>query len=74
MGDTQFHIRLRACEQIQNDSYLKSYNRTASTDLQAENAHLWGYVYFRQIKDVTLPRSYFQKVSIHKYVVPGDTK
>ena len=33
------------------------------TLLQTEDGYLYGYVYFRQVKDRTLRRGYFQKVS-----------
>lgn len=31
--------------------------------LQREAAHFFGYVYFRQVKDSSMKRGYFQKVS-----------
>lgn len=31
--------------------------------LQREQGHYYGYVYFRQVRDKSLKRGYFQKVS-----------
>ncbi|XP_044740798.1 protein DENND6A [Chrysoperla carnea] len=56
MGDTQFTVRLRRSPG-QPDCSSSAYGRHASPPKQ----FLWGYVYFRQVKDITLPRGYFQK-------------
>lgn len=32
--------------------------------LQSEASHFFGYVYFRQVKDVSVKRGYFQKVGV----------
>ncbi|XP_011307173.1 protein DENND6A [Fopius arisanus] len=63
MGDTQYHVRIR-----QNSNFptreppaLKEYNRKSPSFLQFDKDFYWGYVYFRQVKDKTLPRGYFQK-------------
>lgn len=71
MGDTKFHIRLRVAPATEN-TLLKSshfkFNQTCIPVQKADAGHYWGFVYFRQIKDNTLPRGYFQKVSIIRLV------
>ncbi|XP_017297652.1 protein DENND6B isoform X3 [Kryptolebias marmoratus] len=60
LGDTQFTFRLRQSvgrQVSRNDSY----DRDAPVMLQRETAHFFGYVYFRQVKDVSVKRGYFQK-------------
>ncbi|XP_077399428.1 protein DENND6B isoform X2 [Vanacampus margaritifer] len=37
------------------------YNRDAPAALQSEASHFYGYVYFRQVKDASVKRGYFQK-------------
>lgn len=39
----------------------RSYNSKAPLALQREPAHYLGYVYFRQVKDSSVKRGYFQK-------------
>lgn len=64
MGDTKFHFRFRHSSSSGgvglSPGYLR-YNRTSPAPLQAEPGYLYGYVYFRQVKDPSLPRGYFQK-------------
>lgn len=63
MGDTKFHIRIR---QAPNGPSLLpnhvTYNQKCPVFLQADSSYYYGFVYFRQVKDVALPRGYFQKV------------
>lgn len=59
MGDTQFHVRLRS--QTPLTCQQKIYNDECMPSLSADNTHYWGFVYFRQVKDPSLPRGYFQK-------------
>lgn len=40
------------------------YNSRSPVNLQASSEHLYGFVHFRQVKDDSLPRGYFQKVSL----------
>ncbi|XP_043281251.1 protein DENND6A [Venturia canescens] len=62
MGDTQYHVRIRQNKQsIKTFQALKEYDRKSPTFLQSDKDYYWGYVYFRQVKDKTLPRGYFQK-------------
>ncbi|XP_035379795.1 protein DENND6B [Electrophorus electricus] len=64
LGDTQFSFRLR--QSVGRVSGLwfgeeDDYNRDVPLILQKELAHFYGYVYFRQVKDVSVKRGYFQK-------------
>ncbi|CAH1153560.1 unnamed protein product [Phaedon cochleariae] len=62
MGDTSFIIRLQNCQGKTNiPPAHNNYNSKCATSLQIEHSYYWGYVYFRQVKDITLPRGYFQK-------------
>ncbi|CAI5636729.1 unnamed protein product [Oreochromis niloticus] len=62
LGDTQFSFRFRQSVG-RRTSRLRDdlYNRDAPVTLQRETAHFFGYVYFRQVKDVSVKRGYFQK-------------
>lgn len=45
--------------------YIKIYSDSLSVCvLQREQGHYYGYVYFRQVRDKSLKRGYFQKVSV----------
>ncbi|KAK2834683.1 hypothetical protein Q7C36_015384 [Tachysurus vachellii] len=64
LGDTQFSFRLR--QSVGRASGMcfgdkDAYNKEAPLTLQKEMAHFYGYVYFRQVKDVSVKRGYFQK-------------
>ncbi|XP_045512422.1 protein DENND6A [Pieris brassicae] len=59
MGDTQFHVRLRSRAPLTPQQLI--YNEDSVSTLRADPTHYWGFVYFRQVKDTTLPRGYFQK-------------
>jgi hypothetical protein len=37
--------------------------------LQIDEGYMYGYVYFRQVKDKTLKRGYFQKVSLRWFKI-----
>ncbi|XP_036373990.1 protein DENND6B isoform X2 [Megalops cyprinoides] len=63
LGDTQFSFRVRQSVG-QKGSWFReedTYNRDAPGTLQREPAHYYGYVYFRQVKDGSVKRGYFQK-------------
>ncbi|XP_061108898.1 protein DENND6B isoform X2 [Conger conger] len=63
LGDTQFSFRVRQSVG-QKGSWFRdddAYNRDAPGTLQREPAHYYGYVYFRQVKDGSVKRGYFQK-------------
>lgn len=65
MGDTQFHIRLRVAPGKKHtllNAELQRFSLQCVTVQRPDLGHYWGYVYFRQTKDATLPRGYFQKV------------
>uniref|UniRef100_A0A672R0T5 Protein DENND6B-like n=1 Tax=Sinocyclocheilus grahami TaxID=75366 RepID=A0A672R0T5_SINGR len=63
LGDTQLSFRLR--QSVGRSSswfgHEDAYNRDAPVTLQKEHAHFHGYVYFRQVKDASVKRGYFQK-------------
>lgn len=63
LGDTQFSFRLRQSVGRSSSWFGQedAYNRDAPVTLQKEHAHLHGYVYFRQVKDASVKRGYFQK-------------
>lgn len=59
VGDTKFHISLRTLKQLSIQQ--RNYNVECRQDLRCDPSHLWGYVFFRQVKDSTSKRGYFQK-------------
>ncbi|NXG64937.1 DEN6B protein, partial [Hemiprocne comata] len=63
LGDTQFSFRLRQSGGQRTAPFEDhgEYNREAPLTLQREAAHYFGYVYFRQVKDSSMKRGYFQK-------------
>ncbi|KAI8782166.1 protein DENND6A-like isoform X1 [Biomphalaria glabrata] len=62
MGDTQFHFRIRQCPGRKPLVRAHSqYNRDCPVTLQLDDAHYYGFVYFRQTKDRSIRRGYFQK-------------
>uniref|UniRef100_T1IWF4 UDENN domain-containing protein n=1 Tax=Strigamia maritima TaxID=126957 RepID=T1IWF4_STRMM len=62
MGDTQFHFRIRQCPGRRSVIPMHAlYNRECPTVLQIDSSYFYGYVYFRQVKDKSLRRGYFQK-------------
>ncbi|XP_075967395.1 protein DENND6B isoform X3 [Anarhichas minor] len=61
IGDTQFSFRLRQSVGRLSRFREDVYNREAPPTLQTEASHFFGYVYFRQVKDVSVKRGYFQK-------------
>ncbi|XP_013404768.1 protein DENND6A isoform X2 [Lingula anatina] len=62
MGDTKFHFRIRQCPGRKNHILAHDdFNRECPASLQIDNAYYYGYVYFRQTKDKSIRRGYFQK-------------
>ncbi|XP_074645615.1 protein DENND6B-like isoform X2 [Tubulanus polymorphus] len=62
MGDTQFHFRIRQCGNRRATTLAHvDYNCNAPTALTCDGAYYYGFVYFRQTKDKTIRRGYFQK-------------
>lgn len=62
MGDTQFHIKMKCSQPLNLTQNKINYNAKCPVFLQAESLYLFGFVFFRQIKDLSIPRGYFQKV------------
>ncbi|XP_044633177.1 protein DENND6B isoform X10 [Equus asinus] len=62
LGDTQFSFRIRQCGGQRSPWHDdRHYDTGAPVSLQREPAHYFGYVYFRQVKDSSVKRGYFQK-------------
>ncbi|XP_039298437.1 protein DENND6A [Nilaparvata lugens] len=64
MGDTRYHIRIRQAAGLSPQSpssHHQLYNQKCPIFLQADSCYFYGFVYFRQVKDPSLPRGYFQK-------------
>ncbi|XP_015980780.2 protein DENND6B isoform X11 [Rousettus aegyptiacus] len=63
LGDTQFSFRIRQCggQRSPWPADNRQYDSGAPVSLQREAAHYLGYVYFRQVKDSSVKRGYFQK-------------
>ncbi|XP_045434685.1 protein DENND6B isoform X2 [Pipistrellus kuhlii] len=63
LGDTQFSFRIRQCggRRSPRPAEDRHYDSEAPVSLQRESAHYFGYVYFRQVKDSSVKRGYFQK-------------
>ncbi|KAJ8955330.1 hypothetical protein NQ318_003423 [Aromia moschata] len=71
MGDTTFIIRLRNSQGRKSLKFEHiNYNSKCPTPLQIDGSYYWGYVYFRQVKDITLPRGYFQKSVVILSLLP----
>uniref|UniRef100_A0A7N6A9Y1 UDENN domain-containing protein n=1 Tax=Anabas testudineus TaxID=64144 RepID=A0A7N6A9Y1_ANATE len=59
LGDTQFSFRLRQSVGRRTSRFTDDvYNR----DAPLKTSHFFGFVYFRQVKDISVKRGYFQKV------------
>ncbi|KAM6216523.1 protein DENND6B [Rhynchocyon petersi] len=63
LGDTQFIFRIRQSGGLRSPWYADDghYSSKAPVSLQRDPAHYFGYVYFRQVKDSSVKRGYFQK-------------
>ncbi|XP_042911217.1 protein DENND6B isoform X2 [Parasteatoda tepidariorum] len=62
MGNTQFYFRMRQCPvRRPNLQVHEDFNKSCMVPLQIDFCHYLGFVYFRQVKDKSLPRGYFQK-------------
>jgi hypothetical protein len=46
-----------------NTNKYEEYNKKTPTGLEVDENYMFGYVFFRQVKDKSLKRGYFQKVS-----------
>ncbi|KAM3832687.1 protein DENND6B isoform 2-T2 [Vipera latastei] len=62
LGDTQFSFRFRRSAGRRGAAEgERGGSREAPPGLQPEPAHLFGYVFFRQVRDRSAQRGYFQK-------------
>ncbi|KAF1391085.1 hypothetical protein PFLUV_G00038210 [Perca fluviatilis] len=63
LGDTQFCFRFRQGSSRKSSlgCFLETTDRDAPPCLKREQGHYYGYVYFRQVRDKSLKRGYFQK-------------
>ncbi|XP_077565371.1 protein DENND6B [Stigmatopora nigra] len=63
LGDTRFSFRMRQSvgRRRRRRPTDEAYDRDAPAALQMEASHFYGYVYFRQVKDASVKRGYFQK-------------
>uniref|UniRef100_A0A8C2WK38 DENN/MADD domain containing 6Aa n=1 Tax=Cyclopterus lumpus TaxID=8103 RepID=A0A8C2WK38_CYCLU len=63
LGDTQFCFRFRQGSNRKPSlgCFLETTDRDAPPCLKREQGHYYGYVYFRQVRDKSLKRGYFQK-------------
>ena len=67
MGDSQFHFRIRLspkqhhCRHITKNKIHTEYNRKCPTTIAYDPNYLFGFTYFRQVKDPSIRRGYFQK-------------
>ncbi|KAA0707539.1 Protein DENND6A DENN domain-containing protein 6A [Triplophysa tibetana] len=63
LGDTQFCFRFRQAVDRKSSlgCFLDHFDRDAPVCLKRDQGYYYGYVYFRQVRDKTLKRGYFQK-------------
>ena len=62
MGDTQFHFRIRRSgPRIPLMDAHKDFNARVLPSLQLDTNFLFGFAYFRQVKDPSIRRGYYQK-------------
>ena len=65
MGDVQFHFRIRrsrsSIAHASPQSVHVKYNKKCLPTLQMEHNFLFGFTYFRQVKDPSIRRGYYQK-------------
>lgn len=60
LGDFQYHFRIQH-ELTNLSTYYQYYNTLVPSALQVDQNSLFGYVNFRQIRDKTIKRGFFQK-------------
>lgn len=60
MGDTQYCFRIRRSS-LSEDGITNDCDGDIPAALHSDDCHYYGYVYFRQVRDKTLKRGYFQK-------------
>uniref|UniRef100_A0A2I3S509 DENN domain containing 6A n=1 Tax=Pan troglodytes TaxID=9598 RepID=A0A2I3S509_PANTR len=66
LGDTQFCFRFRQSSgrRVSLHCLLDQFDKDLPVYLKKDPAYFYGYVYFRQVRDKTLKRGYFQKVIV----------
>ncbi|XP_053525271.1 protein DENND6A isoform X3 [Artibeus jamaicensis] len=65
LGDTQFCFRFRQSSgrRVSLHCFLDQFDKDLPVYLKKDPAYFYGYVYFRQVRDKTLKRGYFQKIA-----------
>lgn len=61
MGDTQYFFRTRYSSGNLPEFHSSTYNENCLVSLESDSSFLYGFVYFRQIKDRAARRGYLQK-------------
>ncbi|XP_030062561.1 protein DENND6A isoform X1 [Microcaecilia unicolor] len=63
LGDTQFCFRFRQSSgrKVSLHCLMDQFDKDLPVYLKKDPAYYYGYVYFRQVRDKTLKRGYFQK-------------
>jgi len=62
MGDIQFHFRIRRSgPRVPMSDSHREYNSKCLAPLQLDHNFLFGFAYFRQVKDPSIRRGYYQK-------------
>lgn len=66
MGDTQFHFRIRRTAGHKmgppvSSTTHRNFNARCLPPLQLDHNFLFGFAYFRQVKDSSIRRGYYQK-------------
>ncbi|KAB7507083.1 Protein DENND6B [Armadillidium nasatum] len=64
IGNVQFPFRIRMCPETRQNLIQTSssnFNEKYPVSLKGDIGYLYGYIYFRQVKDKSLKRGYFQK-------------
>jgi len=62
MGDTQFHFRIRRSgPRVPLMEAHRDFNTRVLPSLQLDTNFLFGFAYFRQVKDPSIRRGYYQK-------------
>ncbi|MEJ1276592.1 DENN/MADD domain containing 6A [Cricetulus griseus] len=71
LGDTQFCFRFRQSSgrRVSLHCLLDQFDKDLPVYLKKDPAYFYGYVYFRQVRDKTLKRGYFQKADTHTSII-----
>jgi hypothetical protein len=68
-SDERYHFRIRRCSSSSVTTLQSRYRITAPHAIDIDPVHYYGFVHFRQQKDPSLPRGYYQKVSSSRPVM-----